>query len=123
MSESLNFEKVAASSALLVSLGSATYFYQQITALNDQLNEIKGHLSSIIPQIDPNLKQGLHQCIQNVQVLNREIVNLKSLGVPPVSKAIEAKPKTHLRKYVRLTVPQDEESELNTAIAALSEKE
>jgi len=128
-----DLDQVASGSAVVISLGTAVYTYHKVIGLAEEIQEIKGHLSAIAPQVDPALKQGLQRCFQSIQILDREIAKIKTQSGNSSPQVEAPKPvrEAVIKKYVRLTKPdsspeliiptqEEDDPDVAEAVAALS---
>lgn len=94
-------QTIASVSALIAVGVSSSYFLNEISKIKEEQEEIKKHLSAIIPYVSPDLAKRLDLAMQDIQVLDSRVV--KAVGdIQVLSKHIsdEQPPK---KVYQRLT--------------------
>jgi len=92
---------VTAAAALTLNVATSVYFYNQIKKLEDELEQVKKHLATIVPTTDPNMKNQIVIMTQAINELNRQVIDVqKKVGIQQ-NKEESHSPAS--QRYVRMT--------------------
>jgi len=93
---------IAAVSALIAVGASSSFFYNKISKIEEELEEIQNHLAAIIPHSDPKVKVQVEQVIKAIQILDKRLAKTQEdLGT--ISKTGSVETVTGIQPYHRLT--------------------
>ena len=91
---------VLASTAITLNAVTSVYFYNRIKTLEEELEQTKKHLATIVPSTDPNMKDQIIIMTGAINELNRRLIEVQ--GKVGAQNKEETQSSTH-SKYVRMT--------------------
>lgn len=91
---------VLASTAITLNAATSVYFYNRIKTLEEELEQTRKHLATIVPTTDPNMKDQIIIMTGAINELNRRLIEVQGkVGAQNKEETQSSTPS----KYVRMT--------------------